>query len=243
MNATEYENLRRVEREHWYYAGKRELVTWWLRRHGQFAPDRTLLDCGAGTGCFARELSRELTVRVLDNHPESLALLRGTFPADRVLEGVCTRLPVPTGSQDFVTALDVLEHLADDAAAVGEFRRALRPGGLIGITVPASPALWSNWDVALHHYRRYRRRTLLALFPSDAWDILHVNYTNAAAYPFVWYIRRCRSRARSTTAGRLEDRIPPPALNKLLRALFVASGRCRVPLPFGVSLVLIARRR
>src|SRR5687768_12173672 len=50
MNAEEYANLERMEREHWYYAGKRQLVREWLERAAPPRPSDTLLDCGAGTG-------------------------------------------------------------------------------------------------------------------------------------------------------------------------------------------------
>jgi SAM-dependent methyltransferase len=143
----------------------------------------------------------------------------------------------------------VLEHVPDDAAVVRGFHRLLRPGGLAVVTVPASMALWSDWDEALHHYRRYRRAQLRALFPAGQWDIVHVNYTNVVVYPAVWLVRKWRRltarRGVAATAGgaRTEDRVPPPWLNGLLQAVFVGLARVRVPFPFGVSLLLVARRR
>jgi len=59
-------------------------------------------------------------------------------------------------------------------------------------------------------------------------------------------VRKWRAWRRSAPAGgnrRSEDVVPPAWLNALLRALFVATGRVRVPFPFGVSLLLVARRR
>ena len=61
-----------------------------------------------------------------------------------------------------MTLMDVLEHLDDDDAALREMIRLTRPGGLIVITVPALRWLWSDWDVVLHHRRRYHRRPILA---------------------------------------------------------------------------------
>ncbi len=184
-------------------------------------------------------------VLVLDDHEESLRLLRQRFPADRVLSlGSDGNVPLPDASLDYLTALDVLEHTPDDTAVVKGFRRLLRPGGLAVITVPASMALWSDWDVGLHHYRRYSRVQLRALFPSAEWETVYVNYTNVPAFPAVWLLRRWRRwfpvRA---DAPRAEDRQPAPWLNRLLHRLFVGLAFCRVPFPFGVSLLLVARRR
>ena len=261
MDAAEYANLEKVEREHWYYAGKRELVGWWLRRCAGLTRETVLADCGAGTGRLALELAGECQVRVVDDHRESLAILRERFAADQVREGSCTNLPFGADSVDCVTALDVLEHVERDAAAVREFHRVLRPGGVAVITVPASMALWSDWDVALHHFRRYDRASLVALFPAADWKLEHVNYTNFAVFPAVWLVRSWRKwtsvaplpaatgpvfgRAdRPTKVRRAEDALPPRWLNRLLQFVFVRTGRVSaVPFPFGVSLLLVARKK
>ena len=57
-------------------------------------------------------------------------------------------------------------------------------------------ALWSDWDVALHHYRRYQRRQLTALFDPAAWEIVYLNYTNVAVFPAVWLVRKTRGNVR-----------------------------------------------
>lgn len=244
MNATEYANLERLERTHWYYAGKRRLVQAWLHRVRPPRADDVLLDCGAGTGLFAEEMAAQCRVLVLDDHEEALVRLRARFRPEQILSLSGDAVPLPEASLDFVTALDVLEHVPDDAAVVRGFLRLLKPGGVAVVTVPASRALWSDWDVGLHHYRRYSRRELRALFAAEGWEIAYVNYTNVAVYPAVWLARKWRGWvARRGAVARTEDREPPGWLNTALQALFVGSGTCRVPWPIGVSLILVARRR
>ena len=210
--------------------------------------DDVLLDCGAGTGLFAHEMESVCRVLVLDDHEESLRMLRTRFKPEQILSLAGDQVPLPDGALDYVTALDVLEHVPDDVAVVRGFHRLLKPGGVAVITVPASMALWSDWDVALHHFRRYSRAQLRALFPAGDWDVEYVNYTNVVVYPPVWLLRKWRGWRKRTEvadngAPRSEDRIPPRWLNSLLRAVFVGMARWRVPFPFGVSLVLVARRR
>lgn len=247
MDAAEYDNLERVEREHWYYAGKRQLVRAWIERVRPPSASDVLLDCGAGTGLFAAEMASRCRVLVLDDHEESLRLLRRRFLPDQVLSLSGAAVPLPAGSLEYVTALDVLEHVPDDAAVTREFARLVKPGGLAVVTVPASQALWSEWDVVLHHHRRYDRAQLGALFASEAWEIVHVNYTNVLVYPGVWCVRRLRELRRRLGFGypsaRSEDRMPPRWLNALLRASFTGLAGWRMPFPIGVSLVLVARRR
>jgi SAM-dependent methyltransferase len=244
MDAAEYTNIAALEGTHWYYAGKRELVRKWLQKVRRPKPDDLLLDCGAGTGRFAEEMSAYCRVMVLDDHEEALRILRTRFRPDQIISLAGDRVPLPDGTLDYVTALDVLEHTPDDAAVVRGFHRLLKPGGIALVTVPAGMSLWSDWDVSLHHFRRYSRPQLRALFPADQWDVVHANYTNVPVFPAVWFVRRWRKWfPKKENGARAEDAIPSAPINSALRAQFVGLAMSRVPMPFGVSLLLVARRR
>jgi len=243
MNAEEYANMEQMEDSHWYYAGKREFAQTWLRRVAALDGNHVLLDCGAGTGRFAKEMEAYCRVLVLDDHEEALNYLRQRFRTDQILSLAGDNVPLPDGSLECVTALDVLEHTPDDAAVVRGFHRLLKPGGVALVTVPASMALWSDWDTALHHYRRYSRPQLAALFQQEKWEIIHINYTNVAVYPAVWLLRKWRKWFPKSGGARSEDKIPPRWINAILRWFFVRPALTRIPFPIGVSLLLVARKR
>lgn len=236
--------MDRMESAHWYYAGKRDFARGWLLRVRPPQPSDRLLDCGAGTGRFAKEMEAHCQVLVLDDHEEALKLLRARFRPEQILSLAGDQVPLPAGSLEYVTALDVLEHTPDDRAVVAGFERLLKPGGVALVTVPASMALWSDWDVVLHHYRRYSRPQLRALFPEAQWELLYINYTNVVVYPAVWLLRKWRKWfPQKGGEARSEDKLPAPWLNAVLRGLFVRLAYWRVPFPFGVSLLLVARKR
>ena len=250
MDAAEYANIAALEQEHWYYSGKRRFAREWIQRARPPARTDLLLDCGAGTGRFAQEMEQLCRVMVLDDHEEALRILRTRFRPEQIISLAGDQVPLPDGTLEYVTALDVLEHVPDDRAVVQGFHRLLKPGGLAVVTVPASMALWSDWDVALHHFRRYDRAQLRALFPAGEWEIVHANYTNVLVYPAVWAVRKWRAwrgagKKQDTSApiARSEDRIPARPINALLRSQFAALAHWRMPFPFGVSLVLVARRK
>jgi len=83
-------------------------------------------------------------------------------------------------SFDTVFALNVVEHIFDDRAAIANCYKLLNPGGHLIILVPAYQWLYNNFDRELEHYRRYSRRGLESLLLSCDFSIYHSQYYNAA---------------------------------------------------------------
>jgi len=79
-----------------------------------------------------------------DISPDALTLARGKGFARLDLLSAGKPLPYADQSFDIITALEVLEHISDDAGAVSERYRVLRPGGLLLVSVPAFSWLWSE---------------------------------------------------------------------------------------------------
>jgi SAM-dependent methyltransferase len=241
VNPVEYERLAAIERDHWYYEGKRAIVRYWIHRYYPLGPDSVLVDCGAGTGRFVQEMQGQGQAWAVDDHRESLEIARQVCGPDRVREGTCQQLPFPAESVDVVTALDVLEHTKNDAAALEEMQRILKPGGLLVITVPAMMCLWSDWDKALQHFRRYSAEGLTALLEGRKGEILHLAYTNVWAFPLVFLARKLRR--PDSTGPRAEDRKLPGWINALLRWAFVSLACQKFwRFPFGVSLLAVVRK-
>ena len=243
MNSEEYSNLSQLETEHWFYRGKRAIVRFWIERYLKLTEHSLLVDCGAGTGIWALEMSRDCKVLAVDDYEESIAIARQNLGAARVIKAPCDQLPLEDGTVHCVTALDVIEHIEDDVAAIREISRVIAPEGLLVVTVPALMTLWSDWDVSLHHFRRYSRPELKLLLSKNGFEVIEIRYVNTLVFPVVWLARRLRKwRHNTQDEKRSEDQIPPKWLNKLLLKWFIFEGTNRwLSLPFGVGLVAICR--
>lgn len=69
---------------------------------------------------------------------------------------------------DSILYIDVLEHIEDDKAELAQAIRLLRPGGRLIVLAPALKALYSPFDKAIGHYRRYDRESLQACSPPSS---------------------------------------------------------------------------
>src|SRR5262249_37720887 len=140
-------------------------VRHWIERSLKLGPDDLLIDGGCGTGSWLVEMSKVCRVLGLDASAESIRLARPRLEAvgGAVLQTELDHGEAADGCAPGGPLLDVLEPLDADDAALAEMIRLVRPGGLVVITVPALRWLWSDWDVSLHHRRRYERRDLLRL--------------------------------------------------------------------------------
>src|SRR5438067_2082644 len=128
MNTEEYERMYRLEDSYWWFVGRHHLVLTFLQKVYGSRTDIAILDIGCGTGAMSQKMEQWGTVVSADFSPLALGYSRR-----RNLTHLCAadamRLPFRDGSFDVVVALDILEHLPDDAAALREFQRVLKPGG------------------------------------------------------------------------------------------------------------------
>ena len=147
----------------WYFRALHGHI--WRELSRRLGAEAALLDAGCGTGGLIRRLGPR---RVgwkwtgVDFSPLAVELARERCGATADLrESSVTALPFENGVFDAVVSADVLYHLDDDSAALREFHRVLRPGGVLVVNVPAYRWLWSYHDEAGHGRRRYGRAELL----------------------------------------------------------------------------------
>ena len=124
-------------------------------------PGPSVLNAGAGQGSFSLRLARlGFEVTSVDDSPAAVDVLRDRLPGPVELADV-TAMPFADESFDATVLGEVLEHVPDDAGALSEVARVLRPGGVLAVSVPANPARFGPSDRWAGHLRRYSRPMLV----------------------------------------------------------------------------------
>jgi SAM-dependent methyltransferase len=152
-------------------------------------------------------------------------------------------LPFPQDAFDAVTSFDVLYHrwIEDDAAAVAELVRVLRPGGVLLVRVPALKLLWGAHDAAVHSRHRYNTAEVRALLESQGLRVVKLSYANTLLFPVI-ALRRLLDRLTGREGSDVGF-LPAPlewAFGSLLR--LEARVLPRLSFPVGASVFALARK-
>ena len=127
-----------------------------------------VLEVGAGIGGTTQALNDGTQRRWVCLEPDSaFAKKLGSLPHLRNCEIIVGMLP-DLGAQekfDAILYIDVLEHIKDDAAELAQAAQHLKANGVIIVLAPAFPWLYTPFDAAIGHFRRYTRKSLRAVAP------------------------------------------------------------------------------
>jgi SAM-dependent methyltransferase len=243
MRPQNYEIIFQSEDDHWWFVGRRAVVFAWINQAlgASASTRRQVLDIGCGTGATMDHLKSYGEVQGIDLEPIPLEFSRRRGHR-RVMRASATELPFAGEAFDLVTALDVIEHLEDDVKGLSEIRRVLKPGAPAVLFVPAFQALWGPNDVQSGHKRRYRLRQFRDAVEEAGLRVERISYANFAMFAPIWLGRKLLNLLGRREAS--ENRINHPWINQLIAHVFSSEAAWleRRTLPFGVSIVCVARK-
>lgn len=197
-----------------------------------------VLEVGCGVGSFTRlfvEQGKFDTMHCVDISEPAIEHIKKKDFA-RGLRIDCMDLMDVEGSYDFIVCMNVMEHVEDDRSFFSKLLSLLRPGGVLFHLVPSHRFLYSNFDVAAGHHRRYTKEMMNAFeLPADV-ELLRQYYFNMIGALGYWAVYKLM---KSGNINDTESEIG------LFDKYVVPFSRKVLPLdsPFGISLISIYRKR
>ncbi|NPV57667.1 MAG: class I SAM-dependent methyltransferase [Anaerolineae bacterium] len=213
-----------------------------------------MIEVGCGTGNVIKSLQPVCErghLIGLDLHYRGLALASRRVSCDLILGDI--NAPPFTSGLSIVGLFDVIEHLPDDGAILKSVQESLTDRGWMIISVPALPGLWSYFDVAAHHVRRYTRQDLARVITEAGFEVKYISFFMMAILPFIWMERKLSKGGVDAPAPEteLDQRVSQelrimPVINEVFSAFLWLEAQliqARIRLPIGSSLIAIARKR
>lgn len=242
MDSATYASEAAHEATHWWFVGRRRLFAREIEGLG-LDRDARILDIGTSTGTNLRML-RDLgfsDVTGLDYSAEAIAYC-ASKGLGQVEQGDVCAMPFADATFDLVLATDIIEHVDDDAKALFEIARVLKPGGRALVTVPAFTIIWGLQDRVAQHKRRYVRPELLSRIAGAGLGLRTAYYFNYLLFLPILAARRLIDLLGVKLNS--EADLNSTSTNWLLDKIFtfdVMSAR-RIKPPFGVSILAFAAK-
>jgi ubiquinone/menaquinone biosynthesis C-methylase UbiE len=240
VDRAEYFRIASAEEGHWWYRGTRSLMRQLLE--GELRPGMRVLDAGCGPGGNSAWLLPANDVVGLDASPDAVRLARERHPGMEILQGDIAALPFEQAQFDLALVITVLALVEDDARAVREVARVLRPGGTTFLIEPASRRLRRDHDAVTRIRRRYTLARLSGLANDAGLTVRRATYAYSFLLPpalalALWH--RLKPSRRADRSDLQRDR-----LGWLFARLAAGERRLlhRTDLPLGLSAVVVAKR-
>lgn len=236
--------MSEIEEDNWWHEGRRNILQNTMGYLLKNVQKPMILDVGCGTGGTSNAFLKFGNLVGTDFSFSALKLA-SKKGLENIFRCTLTSIPLQERVFDIITALDVIEHVKDDSVVLLEIKRLLKQDGHVIITVPAFQFLWSEHDIALSHYRRYTTSTLTKILDHSGFEIVRISYFVSFIFPFYALYRILTRNSINKEKPKTVRRTFPKVVNNLFEKLMLIENRMlkNVNLPFGVSLICIARKK
>lgn len=253
MDKDYYKQYYHLERKHWWFRARLELLENLLQRdilpHLHDNHKTAILNAGVATGATTTMLEQHGQVTSLEYDEDCCRFLRESL-AMEVTNASLTALPFEDNSFDLVCAFDVIEHIKDHELAMQEIARVLRPNGRVFLTVPAFNFLWGEHDEINHHERRYTQKMLVEVIQQSGIKVERKSYFNFFLFFPIFVVRMLLKLRPKKKAGEhksdFETFKAGGIINKILYKLFKFEDvflKIKLNFPVGVSVFAIGHKQ
>jgi SAM-dependent methyltransferase len=224
---------------HWWWRARERLILETIEAHRSRNGPETILDVGCGDGLFFDRLEQYGKVEGIEMEPAAVS--SDSRWRNRIFIGPFDETFDLGRRYTLVLMLDVLEHFPDPIARLKWAGELLRPDGMLILTVPAFELLWTSHDELNHHYTRYTRRRLSEVVEDAGLRLEFARYFYHWMFPVKLAVR---FKEALLGAEPETPSIPRAWLNRLLYGVSRIEQKTlgRLPLPFGTSLLAVAKR-
>lgn len=222
------------EANHWWFVARTNILKSQVEKYNDNIEN--FLDIGCGTGYFLSKISPIVeNAYGLDPHEYK------NLKMDEIISGTVENIPFDNNTFDFVSCLDVLEHIPNPEAGLDSILRVLKPGGFAIITVPAYQWLYGPHDRENEHVKRFNKKDFESLI-NPRFEIMKSTYFNSLLFPLEAPIRFAeRLLNKPITSGETDNQF----LNKFFFKIFNAEKKWLLNhnFPFGISYMIVLRKR
>lgn len=241
-----YAELATLEVNNFWFVARNRLINWLAKCY--LPVNGNYLEVGCGTGFVLQMLCKTFPkwqIYATEAQPEGIGFARQRVPAD-VSFFQMDACHIPFRDEfDAIGAFDVVEHIKDDVAAISQIHAALKPGGHFMLSVPQHMFLWSKYDEAGCHFRRYSAAEIESKLKTAGFSILVSTSFNSLLLPLMMLSRAMKKGDSGGQIDVLQELRISAVVNTMLSAVLrieLLLIRLGVRFPFGGSRILVAQK-
>ena len=240
-----FKELAELEAGNFWFRGRNKLILWALNK---YSPQlKSFLEIGCGTGFVISAISKRFPEAALSGSEyfeEGLVYARRRMPSAKFTQMDARHMPYES-ELDAIGAFDVLEHIEEYEIVLQQIYNALKPSGVVFVTVPQHRWLWSSVDEYACHVRRYSVKELHQKVSEAGFEIIRSTSFVSILLPAMYLSRLFQRNKMDVSMGTMAELRINRILNKIFEwilyfeLVLISVG---INLPIGGSRLLIARK-
>lgn len=251
-----YNQLAAIEDKHWYFVGRRIVVTEILSAYIKTKKQRGI-DLGCGTGGNLQLIEKFCQQATgLDYSPYAIKLAKLKGRKQQLIKGDLNNLSqvLKPNSFDLVTIFNVLYHIwvKNEAQVIKNIYQIIKPGGFFIVNEPAFPVLFRHHDLLDLTKKRYYLMELEIMLKKAGFKIINSSYFNTVAFfpalfLAVWEkLKKKYHKIKFNPQEMRQDLFLPPKIinNFLIKSLALEAKIIKnsKKIPFGVCLICLVQK-